>query len=489
MSQTLWQRTKHVATTYTGTFIAVMLLNQLVFFGFCLNPICLIAAMPHVLFITVVIGSWLNKHSGWGKDDEDAEKSSTVTTKPVTSTPIDPPLASKIEGALNSATENIATFGAKARGYSLKLEAKTKYSSERYLVDAALAHAQRALDLEKRKASDPTFAAAYDQALRDWDESKPAQKLALSADQTPRTLAHYTLPANLDGVHDINAIQKEIEGIAADHSAYLETVKQRLDSAADLKPFFEKALREMGGEDVLEHILSLKPTRVPALSPTPVRPLARPSARDRTNRARHGRKQRQAAGLYGSLSHELSGNWTGGFACDIHTLASRRIGTDKHGNAIYDNTRSAMGQLVYDLKYASDFSTVPKIVQLLRQNITIEGFDYIIPAPASKNRPRQPVDAIAQALGARIDVPVLSGFLDKADRAELKAMIDPREREDVLQRNIHIARTDDISGKNLLLIDDLYRSGATLRACCHVLKQRKAGEIWVLTLTRTRRSQ
>jgi len=64
----LWQRTKIVATTYTWTFVIVMVLNQLLFFGFCLNPICLIAAMPHVLAITVAIGSWLNRANGWGKE-------------------------------------------------------------------------------------------------------------------------------------------------------------------------------------------------------------------------------------------------------------------------------------------------------------------------------------------------------------------------------------------------------------------------------------
>lgn len=63
---TLWERTKEVAATYTGTFIVVMVLNQLLFFGFCLNPICIIAAMPHVLFITVVVGSFFNKVNNWG---------------------------------------------------------------------------------------------------------------------------------------------------------------------------------------------------------------------------------------------------------------------------------------------------------------------------------------------------------------------------------------------------------------------------------------
>ncbi|MGM0985020.1 MAG: DarT ssDNA thymidine ADP-ribosyltransferase family protein [Pseudomonadota bacterium] len=54
---------------YTGTFVVVMILNQLLFFGFCLNPVCLIAAMPHVLFITVIIGTWLNKKNGWGSNE------------------------------------------------------------------------------------------------------------------------------------------------------------------------------------------------------------------------------------------------------------------------------------------------------------------------------------------------------------------------------------------------------------------------------------
>ena len=69
MFKKLWKRTKEVATMYTGTFVVVMVLNQLLFFGFCLNPVCLIAAMPHVLFITVVIGTWINKVNGWGSGE------------------------------------------------------------------------------------------------------------------------------------------------------------------------------------------------------------------------------------------------------------------------------------------------------------------------------------------------------------------------------------------------------------------------------------
>ena len=62
----LYLKTKNIAAIYTGVFILVMFLNQLLFFGLCLNPICLVAAMPHVLFITVVLGTFLYKPN-WKK--------------------------------------------------------------------------------------------------------------------------------------------------------------------------------------------------------------------------------------------------------------------------------------------------------------------------------------------------------------------------------------------------------------------------------------
>ena len=77
----LWIRTKEVAVTYTGTFIVVMLLNQLLFFGFCLNPICLVAAMPHCLAITVVIGTLLDRWNKSGKEKKDSCRSIRLESK------------------------------------------------------------------------------------------------------------------------------------------------------------------------------------------------------------------------------------------------------------------------------------------------------------------------------------------------------------------------------------------------------------------------
>lgn len=187
------------------------------------------------------------------------------------------------------------------------------------------------------------------------------------------------------------------------------------------------------------------------------------------------------------MVYEISGSWTKGAAFDLHTVASTYLGVDEYGHDRFDNTRSEIGELVYQLKYRNDQSAVPKIIELLKKVGGIETFDAIIPVPSSKPRAIQPVDAIAQALGQQRGVPVLTGYLTKNGNVELKGIADPADRDQALADSIVVSGTTDISGKGVLLVDDLYRSGATLNACCRVLKRTaKVGNICVLTMTKTR---
>ena len=75
-----------------------------------------------------------------------------------------------------------------------------------------------------------------------------------------------------------------------------------------------------------------------------------------------------------------------GYAFDLHTLASTYLGPDEFGRDQFDNTRSEMGELVYQLKYKRDKSVIPKIIELLTAITGIEKFDFIIPVPSSMAR-------------------------------------------------------------------------------------------------------
>lgn len=189
------------------------------------------------------------------------------------------------------------------------------------------------------------------------------------------------------------------------------------------------------------------------------------------------------------MTIKIAGNWKSGLAFDVHTLSSTYIGPNEFGHDQWENVRSEMGELVYKLKYRNDRSALEPIVALLDKIKGIEQFDYIIPIPPThRSRAFQPVTEIARAIGRRRGVEVRADFLKKRDGGEqLKNVHDPEEREKLLRASLHIDNDRSMAERDVLLVDDLYRSGATLSVATGLLyDEAKAKTVCVLTMTKTR---
>ena len=184
----------------------------------------------------------------------------------------------------------------------------------------------------------------------------------------------------------------------------------------------------------------------------------------------------------------LQGNWRAGKAYDLHTVDSTYLGVDEFGHDRFDNQRSEMGELVYRLKYRSDRKAIAEIIGLLEEIKGIEKFDVIIPIPpTNKKRKFQPVGLIAQALGENRGVEVLQDCLVNEGDEELKGITDPVARDDLLQKALQVTSNKKIAGRHVLLVDDLYRSGSTLRIATELVYGKgKAKDVCVLTMTKTR---
>jgi competence protein ComFC len=185
---------------------------------------------------------------------------------------------------------------------------------------------------------------------------------------------------------------------------------------------------------------------------------------------------------------EITGPWNKGLSFALHTTSSTYLGVDESGHDRFENTRSEMGELVYRLKYKVDTSVIPGIIGLLNGIQGLETFDIFLPIPPTdKTRTHQPVTEIAKALGEKRGVEVRSDILLKrAGGAQLKNVNDPVEREKLLRESIYVNGGSTVQGKRVLLVDDLYRSGATLAAATQALRQAGASYIGVLTMTKTR---
>lgn len=189
------------------------------------------------------------------------------------------------------------------------------------------------------------------------------------------------------------------------------------------------------------------------------------------------------------MKYELKGNWVKGIAFDIHTTSSEHLGQDEYGHDRYNNTRSEMGELVYQLKYQHDQTVVNKIVDLLGGIKGFQTMDVAIPIPPSNTARRdQPVITIATEFGRRFNIDVCLDALYKSGNSqELKSITDPDKRQEALRSTMKLSDKYDFSGKNVLLLDDLYRSGSTLNVATELLyTQGKARNVYVLTMTKTR---
>lgn len=181
-----------------------------------------------------------------------------------------------------------------------------------------------------------------------------------------------------------------------------------------------------------------------------------------------------------------NGNWGQGFAYDVHVRKSTYLGNNDYGYPMFDNSYSPMGKLVHDLKYGNKVSNAHIIVELLLSEFSgWDYFDYIVPAPFSKNRTNQPVHLISNELSNRVNVPMIS-ILKKDSKVELKNCSSPEEKIKILSDSINIDDNFSISGKRILLIDDLFDSGATLNVSTQVLLDNGAASVCVLAMTKTK---
>ena len=171
-----------------------------------------------------------------------------------------------------------------------------------------------------------------------------------------------------------------------------------------------------------------------------------------------------------------------------HTLTSTLIGHDSNGNPQSDTKRSELGELVFRLKNRNDRKALAPIAEAAVEFVQrwSPKVDVVVPVPPSHRRTYQPVVEIAKAIARLLRQPVdLTAIVKSKQTPELKDVFGFDERTAALQGAFKV-NEKSVQGKRILLVDDLYRSGATASIVARTLMSGGAASVHMLAMTKTR---
>lgn len=147
-------------------------------------------------------------------------------------------------------------------------------------------------------------------------------------------------------------------------------------------------------------------------------------------------------------------------------------------------------EVLLDHKYNGKGYLAAKFGDMLYDRITCENItpDVIIPVPISagrmKKRGYNQSALMARRLSKRWGVPVDETVLVRQKDTKLLRSLNPADRRLALTGAFKVkeALSDRLDGKIVLLVDDIYTTGATADTCADVLLGAGAAKVYLLTL-------
>jgi ComF family protein len=151
-------------------------------------------------------------------------------------------------------------------------------------------------------------------------------------------------------------------------------------------------------------------------------------------------------------------------------------------------------QAIWSLKYQNTPALAEPLGERLaacfrQQNWMI---DMIVPVPLHMKRLRERGYNQAQELGEHasmlLSLPCISDALTRTRQTQSQVTLNAEQRQTNMEDAFH-ANPDHVRHKTLLLIDDVYTTGATLAACAQAALDVGATAVYGLTVTTPGRSQ
>lgn len=155
--------------------------------------------------------------------------------------------------------------------------------------------------------------------------------------------------------------------------------------------------------------------------------------------------------------------------------------------AIYNYQDIKIKAAIDEIKFGFNQELVKGLLKNFRFESGID-FDYLVPVPLHFYRQNwrgfNQAEVIAVAVEGKMKVKVMNGLKRKRKTKQQSLVANRKEREKNVRGAFEVIKGKNIKlkGARLILIDDVFTSGADMKECTKVLKKAGAEIVWGLAL-------
>ena len=122
-------------------------------------------------------------------------------------------------------------------------------------------------------------------------------------------------------------------------------------------------------------------------------------------------------------------------------------------------------------------------------SLDIAGFDVIMPVPLHPSKLRRrgfnQALVLARRIARKYRLPIDFMSLRRTKPTPAQVDLSGTERRNNVRGAFVVNRKRSVEGRRVLLVDDVYTTGSTVKECARTLMRAKASDVSVLTLART----
>ena len=155
--------------------------------------------------------------------------------------------------------------------------------------------------------------------------------------------------------------------------------------------------------------------------------------------------------------------------------------------------RGGSRELLHKLKFDNNLDVVPVLKKILddvsnREEILnlLNGIDFAVPVPLYQERFKErgfnQTEKIFEEFFAKKNLP-MKNLLVRTQKTPKLFKFGKAEREKILKGVFAPAEQINLSGKKILIVDDIFTTGTTCKECAKVLKSLGAEKIFVLAFS------